>query len=191
MSPPCQFHSPTYTPTCVSTHTHAHMCMHPHMCRDTCVYTHAHIHTPTLGHAHANAHTCTHTPRGILVLGLQTSAVSWPLVLSWYVSGKFLTSLCYHVLIYKVAAIIACTSKDGPKAPGDLNQCLAHSRCSRNARYHSSPSEGSSILTPRRTLSHLCEAAGRAQRRCRSLCSVWPSALGTKHSVSCRWRMLP
>ena len=31
------------------------MCMHPHMCRDTCIYTHEGTHTPTC------IHTCTHT----------------------------------------------------------------------------------------------------------------------------------
>ena len=47
MSAGGQFHSPTYTPTCVSTHTHAHMCMHPHTCRDVCIHprTHTHSHT--------------------------------------------------------------------------------------------------------------------------------------------------
>lgn len=67
------------------------------------------------------------------------------------------TCLCFRALIYKVASIVRGTSKDGPEGPGDLNQCLAQSRCSRNARYHSVPSDLAS--TSPHTLSHLCEAA--------------------------------
>ena len=83
------------------------------------------------------------------------------LVDPWFCLGASLASSCtclyFCVLIYKVARIVRDISKDGPKALGDPNQCLAQSRCSRNARYHSVPSDLAS--SPQHTLSHLCEAA--------------------------------